>query len=130
MLVNDFKWVKDISEFNEDFIKSNNDESDETIFLKLMFNILKICITFTMIYSFLPIIPEKMKTETVGIFALNHVLVLKKVHKITKLDQKARLKLEHRSKKKLQKWFWKIFLKSNAVFKNKKKKNARKTEAR
>ena len=71
MLVNDFKWVEDISEFNEYFIKSNNDESDERIFLKLMFNILKICITFTMIYPFLLIIPEKMKTETVGIFAVN-----------------------------------------------------------
>ena len=71
MLVNDFKWVEDISEFNEDFIKSNNDESDERIFLKLMFNTLKICITFTMIYLFLLIIPEKMKTETVGFFAVN-----------------------------------------------------------
>ena len=30
--VNDFKWVEDISEFNEDFIKSYNDESDEGYF--------------------------------------------------------------------------------------------------
>ena len=28
LLVNDFKWVKDISEFIENFIKSFNDESD------------------------------------------------------------------------------------------------------
>ena len=27
--VNDFKWVEDISEFNEDLIKTYNDESDE-----------------------------------------------------------------------------------------------------
>ena len=44
--VNDFKWVEDISEFNEDFIKSY------TICLKLIFNILKTYITFTMIYPF------------------------------------------------------------------------------
>ena len=31
--VNDFKWVEDISEFNEDFIKSYNDESDKEYFL-------------------------------------------------------------------------------------------------
>ena len=29
--VSDFKWVEDISEFNEDFIESYNDESDERI---------------------------------------------------------------------------------------------------
>ena len=50
--VNDFKWVEETSQFNEDFIKSYNDDSDEGIFLKLMFNILKICITFTIIYLF------------------------------------------------------------------------------
>ena len=50
--VNDFKWVEETSQFNEDFIKSYNDDSDEGIFLKLMFNILKICITFTIIDLF------------------------------------------------------------------------------
>ena len=37
---NDFKWLEDISEFNEDFIKSFNYEVMKDIFLKLMFNIL------------------------------------------------------------------------------------------
>ena len=37
---NDFKWLEDISEFNEDFIKSYNYEVMKDIFLKLMFNIL------------------------------------------------------------------------------------------
>ena len=32
--VNDLKWVEDILELNEDFIKSYNDESDEDIFLE------------------------------------------------------------------------------------------------
>ena len=31
--VNDFKWVEDISEFNESFINSYNEESDEGNFL-------------------------------------------------------------------------------------------------
>ena len=34
MPVNDFKWVEDISEFNESFIKSYNEESDEGNFLE------------------------------------------------------------------------------------------------
>ena len=33
--VNHFKWVEDISEFNEDFIKIYNGESDEGYFLKV-----------------------------------------------------------------------------------------------
>ena len=32
---NNFKWVEDNSEFNEDFIKSYNDESDEGYFLEV-----------------------------------------------------------------------------------------------
>ena len=32
---NNFKWVEDISEFNEDFIKSYNDENDEGYFLEV-----------------------------------------------------------------------------------------------
>ena len=32
--VNNLKWVEDISELNEDFIKSYNDESDEGYFLE------------------------------------------------------------------------------------------------
>ena len=32
--VNDFKWVKETSQFNENFIKNYNDDSDERCFLK------------------------------------------------------------------------------------------------
>ena len=32
---NDQKWVKDISEFDESFIKSGNEESDEGCFLEV-----------------------------------------------------------------------------------------------
>ena len=48
--LNYFKWVKDTSEFNEDFIKSCNDENDEGYFLEV--DVLKIYITFTMINHF------------------------------------------------------------------------------
>ena len=33
-----FKWVEDISQFNEDFIKSYDEKVNKDIFLKLMFN--------------------------------------------------------------------------------------------
>ena len=50
--VNNFKRVKNISKFDEGFIKSYFEESDKDIFLKLMLNILKMYIIFTMIYHF------------------------------------------------------------------------------
>ena len=50
--VNNFGWVKDTSQFNDDFIKNYNEESDEGYFLKLMFNILKNYMNFIMIYHF------------------------------------------------------------------------------
>ena len=33
--VNNFDWVKDTSQFNEDFIKNYNEESDERYFLEV-----------------------------------------------------------------------------------------------
>ena len=33
--VNNFEWIKDISQFNEDFIKNYNEESDEGYFLEV-----------------------------------------------------------------------------------------------
>ena len=35
LLVNKFKWIEDVSQFNEDFIKKYNEESDEGYFLKV-----------------------------------------------------------------------------------------------
>ena len=53
LAVNDFKRVEDISELYESFIKSYNEEKVmKDIFLKFMFDILKIYIIFTMIYPF------------------------------------------------------------------------------
>ena len=50
--VSKFEWIEDTFQFNEVFIKNYNEESDEGFFLKLMFNILKNYMTFTMIYHF------------------------------------------------------------------------------
>ena len=36
--VNNFEWNNDTYQFDEDFIKNYNEESDEGYFLKLMFN--------------------------------------------------------------------------------------------
>ena len=50
--VNNFEWIKDTSQFNEDFIKNYNEESDEEYFLELMFSILKNYMNSIMIYHF------------------------------------------------------------------------------
>ena len=49
---NGFVWVEDTPQFIEDFIKSYDEESYEGYFLRLMFNILKNYMNFTMIYHF------------------------------------------------------------------------------
>ena len=48
--VNGFKWVEDLSEFYEVFIKTYNEKSKEGFFLKLMLNILKNYMRSIMIY--------------------------------------------------------------------------------
>ena len=50
--VNSFEWVQDISEFNEDLINTIMKKVMKNIFTKLIFNILKNYLTFTMVYIF------------------------------------------------------------------------------
>ena len=50
--VNKFVWIEDFSQFNEDFIKNYNKESDQNIFSNLMFNILKNYMKLITIYQF------------------------------------------------------------------------------
>ena len=132
--VNNFEWIKDTSQFNEDSIKNYNEESDEGYFLKLMFNILKNCMNF----NGLPFLPERMKTQRVEKLvanlhdkteyvihirnlkqALNHALVLKKV---IKFNQNAWLEpdidMNTDLRKKAKNDFEKDFLNfmNNAVF--------------
>ena len=47
--VNSFEWIKDTSQFNEDFIKTILKKVMKDIFSKLMFNISKTHMNFIMI---------------------------------------------------------------------------------
>ena len=48
--VNNFEWIKDTSEFNNDFTKEYTEKGDRGYFSKLMFNILKNYMNFIIIY--------------------------------------------------------------------------------
>ena len=50
--VNKFVWIEAFSQFNEDFMKNYNKESDQNIFSNLMFNILKNYMKLITIYQF------------------------------------------------------------------------------
>ena len=109
--VNGFKWKKNILKFNEDFIKDNDEDSDKGYILEvdvkypgeLLFNK----------HKDLPFFPDKIKTKlnvseklVCNIYnkknyvfhircfkqALNHGLILKKVHRVIKLNQESWLK--------------------------------------
>ena len=108
--VNNFEWIKDTSQFNEDFMKNYNEERDEGYFLKSDVQYIE---KLRELHNDLPFLLEKMKikkvkklvaklhdkTEYVCIAnirnlkqALNHGLVFKKVHIVIKFNQKAWLK--------------------------------------
>ena len=106
--VNKFEWIKDTSKFNEDFIKSYNEESGEGYFLQVDVQYPKKLHELHIDLSFLP---ERMKIEKVEKpvtnlhdktkyvihirnlkQTLNHGLILKKAHRVIKFNQKAWLK--------------------------------------
>ena len=60
--VNNFEWIKDTSQFNEDFIKNYNEESDKRYFLKVDVQYTE---KLHELHNDLPFLPEKMKTEKV-----------------------------------------------------------------
>ena len=133
-----FKWIKKLSKFNEDFVKNYDKDSNEGYILevdveypKKLFNL---C-------SDLPFLPERKKIEkckkpvcsirdkknyVVHIRtlkqALNHGLILKKVHKVIQFNQKAWLKpyidmntkLRTDAKNDFEKDFFKLM--NNSVF--------------
>ena len=101
--VNNFEWIKDTSQFNEDFIKNYNEESDEGYFLEVDVQYLE---KLHELHNDLPFLPERMKIEKVEKLvtnlhdkteyvihirnlkqALNHGLVLKKVHRVINITK-------------------------------------------
>ena len=52
LLLNNFERIKDTSQFNKVFIKNYEEKAMKDIFSKLVFNILKNYMTFTMICLF------------------------------------------------------------------------------
>ena len=136
--VNNFEWIKNTSQFNEDFIKKYNVESDEGYFLEADVQYLE---NLQELYNDLPFSPERMKIEKVEKLvanihdkteyiihirnlkrALHHGLVLKKVHRLIKFHQNAWLKpytdmntnLRKKAKNDFEKDFFKLI--NNAVF--------------
>ena len=106
--VDGFKWVDDLSMFTEDFIKSYDEEGDVGYLLVVD---VKYSIKVRMSHKYLPFLPEKMKInkcsklvsnlndkENYSIHivalkpALNHGLLLKKVHSAISFRQEAWLK--------------------------------------
>ena len=60
--VNNFEWIKDICQFNEDVIKNYNEESDERYFLEVGVQYLE---KLHELHNNLTFIPERMKIEKV-----------------------------------------------------------------
>ena len=137
--VNNFEWIEDSSQFNEYFIKKYNEESDEVYFLEVDVQCPQ---KLHELYNVLPFLPERMKIEkieklvinlhnkTVYVIhlrnlkqALNHGLILEKVHRVIKFNQKAWLKpyiddintkLRQKARNNFEKDFFKLM--NNAVF--------------
>ena len=132
--LNNFEWIEDNSQFNEGFLK----HMIKDIFLKLIFNILKIYMNFIMICHCLP---ERMETEKLPKNVanlhykteyfihvrnlkqtLNYGLVFKKSPRIIRLNQNAWLKpyihMNKDLRKKVENDFDKYFYKSmiDAIF--------------
>ena len=106
--VHNFEWIEYTSQFNEDFIKDFNEENDKGYFLEVDVQYPE---KLHELHNDLPFVQERMKIEKVGKLvanlhdktecvihirnlkeALNQGLVLKKVHRVIKFNQKALLK--------------------------------------
>ena len=106
--LNNFEWIKDTSQFNVDFKKNYNEESDEGYFLEVDLQYLE---KLHELHNDLPFLPERIKIENdeklvpnlhdkteyvIHIRNLkqrsNYRLVLKKVHRVIEFNQKAWLK--------------------------------------
>ena len=138
---------KNISKFNEDFLKNYDEDSDEGYILEVYVEYLK---NLHDLHSDLPFLPERMPINLfIGVCsgkngkklvcnlydknnyvvhmrplkqALNHGLILKKVHRVIQFNQKACLKeyvdmnteLRKQAKNDFEKVFFKLM--NNSVF--------------
>ena len=84
LLVNNFKWVKDISKFDEGFIKSYNEESDGEYFLDVAVQYPE---NLHNLFNDLPFCLKKLKLKS----QINWISI-EKVHRIIKFNKKALLK--------------------------------------
>ena len=103
-----FEWIEDTSQFNEDFMKDYNEEGDKRYFLEVGIQHLEKLHDF---HNDIPFLPKRIKIEKVKKLAanlhdkteyvihmrnikqaLNHGLVLKKVHRAIIFNQNAWLK--------------------------------------
>ena len=62
VLVNNFEWIEDTSQFNEDFIKNYNEECNKGSFLEVD---VKHPAILHDLYNDLPFLPQRMKIEKV-----------------------------------------------------------------
>ena len=98
--INGFKWVKNLSKFNGDFIKKYDEDSNTGYFFEVDLEYPK-----TLFNTHLPFLPERKKVEKVAklicsiedkekyvIHIINYGIKLKKVHRVIKFNQKAWLK--------------------------------------
>ena len=145
--ISGFKWKKNKSKFTKEFIKNYDEDSDKGYILELDVNYPE---NLHDLHSDLPFLPERMKinkcTKLVcNLYdkenyvvhirslkqALNHELILKKVHRVIQFNQEAWLKpyidmnteLRKKAKNDFEKDFFKLM--NNAVF-GKTMENARK----
>ena len=135
--VNGFEWVRNLSKVNEDFIKKYNENGYIGYFLEVDIDYLKELFNF---HEDLPFSPERKKVEKVERLicsieskekyvihirplkqALNHGLVLRKVHRVIQFNQEDWLKpyvdMNTELRKMAQNEFEKKFFKlMNSVF--------------
>ena len=136
--VNNFKWIKDTSQFNENFLQISNAESDKGYFVEVDVQYIE---KLHELRNDLQFLPEGMKIEKVEKLVanlhdkteyviqirnskqtLNHGLVFKKVHRVKKFNQNTWLKpyidmnkqLRKKAKTETEKYCFRLMY--NAVF--------------
>ena len=144
MPIDGFKWKKDILKFNEEFIKNYDEDNDKGYILELDVEYpkhLQLSYLGNISHYDMPFLPEKRKINKIEKLictlsdkenyvayirslkqALNHGLILKKVHKVIQFNQEAwrksyidmNTKLGKQAKNDFEKDFYKLM--NNAVF--------------